>query len=318
MIEEILVVKNLKKHFNTAQGVVKAVDGISFAINTGETFGLVGESGSGKSTTAFTIMGVYAPTEGEISFKGKPLIGGVKQRPLSLKKDMQMVFQDPGSSLNPRKNVRQILELPLKVHKLYQGKEIDRMEEILNMVGLPTEFLDRYPQAIGGGEKQLVAVARALATGASFIALDEPTSALDVSMQAKIINTLLRIQKDLTLSYLFITHNLSLMRNVATRVGIMYLGKLMEIAPASEFFRSPVHPYTQMLISSIPVITSEEEELKPKRIQSVGEIPSPVNLPPGCSFHPRCTECEGECKISEPTMVEIEPGHYVKCHFCQN
>jgi len=318
MSEEILVVKNLKKHFNTAQGVVKAVDGISFAINTGETFGLVGESGSGKSTTAFTIMGVYAPTEGEISFKGTPLIGGVKQRPLSLKKDMQMVFQDPGSSLNPRKNVRQILELPLKVHKLYQGKEIDRMEEILNMVGLPTEFLDRYPQAIGGGEKQLVAVARALATGASFIALDEPTSALDVSMQAKIINTLLRIQKDLTLSYLFITHNLSLMRNVATRVGIMYLGKLMEIAPASEFFRSPVHPYTQMLISSIPVITSEEEELKPKRVQSVGEIPSPVNLPPGCSFHPRCTECKGECKISEPTMVEIEPGHYVKCHFCQN
>lgn len=318
MSEEILVVKNLKKHFNTAQGVVKAVDGISFAINTGETFGLVGESGSGKSTTAFTIMGVYAPTEGEISFKGTPLIGGVKQRPLSLKKDMQMVFQDPGSSLNPRKNVRQILELPLKVHKLYQGKEIDRMEEILNMVGLPTEFLDRYPQAIGGGEKQLVAVARALATGASFIALDEPTSALDVSMQAKIINTLLRIQKDLNLSYLFITHNLSLMRNVATRVGIMYLGKLMEIAPASEFFRSPVHPYTQMLISSIPVITSEEEELKPKRVQSVGEIPSPVNLPPGCSFHPRCTECEGECKISEPTMVEIEPGHYVKCHFCQN
>lgn len=318
MSEEILVVKNLKKHFNTAQGVVKAVDGISFAINTGETFGLVGESGSGKSTTAFTIMGVYAPTEGEISFKGTPLIGGVKQRPLSLKKDMQMVFQDPGSSLNPRKNVRQILELPLKVHKLYKGKEIDRMEEILNMVGLPTEFLDRYPQAIGGGEKQLVAVARALATGASFIALDEPTSALDVSMQAKIINTLLRIQKDLNLSYLFITHNLSLMRNVATRVGIMYLGKLMEIAPASEFFRSPVHPYTQMLISSIPVITSEEEELKPKRVQSVGEIPSPVNLPPGCSFHPRCTECEGECKISEPTMVEIEPGHYVKCHFCQN
>lgn len=318
MSEEILVVKNLKKHFNTAQGVVKAVDGISFAINTGETFGLVGESGSGKSTTAFTIMGVYAPTEGEISFKGTPLIGGVKQRSLSLKKDMQMVFQDPGSSLNPRKNVRQILELPLKVHKLYQGKEIDRMEEILNMVGLPTEFLDRYPQAIGGGEKQLVAVARALATGASFIALDEPTSALDVSMQAKIINTLLRIQKDLNLSYLFITHNLSLMRNVATRVGIMYLGKLMEIAPASEFFRSPVHPYTQMLISSIPVITSEEEELKPKRVQSVGEIPSPVNLPPGCSFHPRCTECEGECKISEPTMVEIEPGHYVKCHFCQN
>ena len=314
MSEEILVVKDLKKHFHTAQGVVKAVDGVSFTIDKGETFGLVGESGSGKSTTAFTIMGVYEPTYGKILFKGTPLVGGVKQRSLSLKKEMQMVFQDPGSSLNPRKNIRQILELPLKVHKLYPGNEDERIEEILNMVGLPTEFLERYPKAIGGGEKQLVAVARALATGASFIALDEPSSALDVSMQAKIINTLLRIQKDLNLSFLFITHNLSLMRNVATRVGIMYLGKLVEVAPASEFFRKPVHPYTQMLISSIPVITAEEEALKPAKVQSVGEIPSPVNLPQGCSFHPRCPECEGECSEAEPMMIEIEPGHLVKCH----
>ena len=317
MSEEILVVKNLKKYFNTAHGVVKAVDGISFSITEGETFGLVGESGSGKSTTAFTIMGVYAQTEGEIFFKGQPLAKGVKNRPLSLKKEMQMVFQDPGSSLNPRKSIRQIIEQPLKIHKLYRGKARERVAELLGMVGLPTDFMERYPQAVGGGEKQLVAMARALATEPSFIALDEPTSALDVSMQARIINTLLRIQKDLNLSYLFITHNLSLMRNVASRIGIMYVGKLFEVAPAAEFFRDPLHPYTKMLISSIPVITKEEEELKPKKIISRGEIPSPVNVPPGCSFHPRCPECRAVCSEKEPAMVEVSPGHYVKCHaFC--
>ncbi len=317
MSEEIMVVKDLKKHFNTAQGVVKAVDGISFVIREGETFGLVGESGSGKSTTAFTIMGVYEQTEGDILFKGKTLVRGVKRRPLSLKKDMQMVFQDPGSSLNPRKSIKQIIEQPLKIHKLYTGKERERIEELLGMVGLPAEFVDRYPQAVGGGEKQLIAMARALATEPSFVALDEPTSALDVSMQARIINTLLRIQKELDLSYLFITHNLSLMRNVASRIGIMYVGKLFEVAPASEFFINPLHPYTKMLISSIPVITKEEEELKPKKIISRGEIPSPVNIPPGCTFHPRCQDCEERCSEDEPEMVEVSPGHYVKCHsFC--
>lgn len=314
MIEEILVVENLKKHFKTDLGLVKAVDDISFSVKTGETFGLVGESGSGKSTTAFTIMGVYDPTEGEIFFKGELLVGGVKKRPLSLKKQMQMVFQDPGSSLNPRQSVRQIIELPLKIHKLYPGKERERIEELLNIVGLPLDFIDRYPRAIGGGEKQLVAMARALASGSSFIALDEPTSALDVSMQAKIINTLMDIQKELKLSYLFITHNLSLMRNVATRVGIMYLGKIVEIAPTSDFFRNPLHPYTKMLLSSIPVITKEEEALKPDKVTSIGEIPSPVNMPTGCTFHPRCIECMETCSKIEPTMVESEPGHFVSCH----
>ena len=314
MNEEILVVKNLKKHFHTDLGVVKAVDDISFSVKTGETFGLVGESGSGKSTTAFTIMGIYDPTDGEILFKGNPLVGGVKKRPLSLKKQMQMVFQDPGSSLNPRQSVRQIIELPLKIHKLYPGKEKERIEELLDIVGLPREFIDRYPRAIGGGEKQLVAIARALASGSSFIALDEPTSALDVSMQAKIIHTLIDIQKELKLSYLFITHNLSLMRNVATRVGIMYLGKIVEIAPTSDFFRNPLHPYTKMLLSSIPVITKEEEALKPDKVTSIGEIPSPVNMPTGCTFHPRCIECMETCSKIEPTMVESEPGHFVSCH----
>jgi oligopeptide/dipeptide ABC transporter ATP-binding protein len=314
MSEDLLVVKNLKKHFVTSMGTVKAVDDVSFTIGAGETFGLVGESGSGKSTTAFTIMGIYPPTDGEIHFQGKTLKGGVKERPKALKKDMQMVFQDPGSSLNPRRSVRDIIELPLAVNNLYVGERKQRLEEIMNMVGLPTDFLDRHPRQLGGGEKQLVAISRDIATEPSFITLDEPTSALDVSMQAKIINTLIKIQKDYNISYLFITHNLSLMRNVATRVGIMYLGKLLEVAPSSEFFSRPIHPYTKMLISSIPVITEEEERLKPEKIISRGEIPSPVNVPSGCAFNTRCSECFERCRSEEPKMVEVEDGHFVKCH----
>jgi oligopeptide/dipeptide ABC transporter ATP-binding protein len=312
--QAILDVKNLKKHFKTSLGTVKAVDDVTFSINASETFGLVGESGSGKSTTAFTIMGIYAPTSGQISFKNNPLVGGVKARPRILKKDMQMVFQDPGSSLNPRRSIGDILKLPISVHKLYEGKQRERVDDLLNMVGLPLDFVDRYPRQLGGGEKQLVAIARALATEPSFITLDEPSSALDVSMQAKIINTLLRIQKEFRISYLFITHNLSLMRNVAQNVGIMYLGELLEVAPASEFFSKPLHPYTKMLISSIPVITAEEEALKPKKIMSRGEIPSQVNVPPGCAFHSRCNECSENCKADDPQMVQIEEGHWIKCH----
>lgn len=314
MSNEILTVTNLKKHFKTSQGIVKAVDDVSFSITHGETFGLVGESGSGKSTTAFTIMGIYSPTGGDIFFKGNRLVGGVKSRPRNLKKDMQMVFQDPGSSLNPRRSIKQIIDLPLSVHQLFEGKRSERVEEILNLVGLPTDFVNRYPRQLGGGEKQLVAVARAIATEPSFIALDEPTSALDVSMQAKIINTLLNIQKEFNISYLFITHNLSLMRNVASRVGIMYLGKLFEVALSSEFFTKPLHPYTKMLISSIPVITAEEESLKPKKIISTGEIPSPVNVPNGCAFHTRCQECMEICTKTEPIMTKIDEEHSVKCH----
>ncbi len=316
MSEDLLTVRNLQKYFKTSLGTVRAVDNVSFGIGPGETFGLVGESGSGKSTTAFTIMGVYPPTGGEILFHKEPLVGGVKKRPLSLKKEMQMVFQDPGSSLNPRSSIGKIIELPLAVHGLYREKRSGRVEELLNMVGLPLDFVKRYPRQLGGGEKQLVAIARALATEPKFIALDEPSSALDVSMQAKIINTLIRIQKEYNISYLFITHNLSLMRNVAQRVGIMYLGKLLEVAPSSEFFSKPIHPYTKMLISSIPVITKEEELLKPAKIVSTGEIPSPVNVPKGCAFNTRCNECSGKCSSVEPKMIEIEEGHYVRCLNC--
>ncbi len=314
MSKEIITVKNLKKHFSTDEGIVRAVDGLSFSINEGETFGLVGESGSGKSTTAYTLMGLYTPTEGEITYNGIDISIGIKKRPLNLKKEMQMVFQDPGSSLNPKKSIRQILELPLKVHGVPADERRKRVVELLNMVELPDDYLERLPTKIGGGEKQMVAIARALATNPRFITLDEPTSALDVSMQAKIINKLMQFQEEFKLSYLFITHNLSLMRNVASRVGIMYLGKLCEVAPTKEFFSRPLHPYTKMLLSSIPVITEEEERVKPDKIVSRGEIPSPVNVPSGCYFHPRCNECQDICINDDPPMVEVEPGHFVKCH----
>jgi len=315
MSDPLLSVQNLKKYFATDRGIVQAVNDISFDIEVGETFGLVGESGSGKSTTAFTVMGIYAPTAGKILFKGKEIsLTRVTKRSKAIKKEMQMVFQDPGSSLNPRHSIKQILELPLKVHGIAEGKRDKKIIELLERVELPEDYLHRYPSEIGGGEKQMVAICRAMATDPSLIALDEPTSALDVSMQGKIINTLIRLQKEFNYSYLFITHDLSLMRNVATRVGVMYLGKLNEVAPAAEFFHKPYHPYTKMLLSSIPVISEEEEKMKPEKVVSRGEIPSPVNIPPGCVFHTRCNECMEVCMEKEPVMVEVEPEHFVRCH----
>jgi peptide/nickel transport system ATP-binding protein len=321
MTADILTVADLKKYFVIGHSgfpervpiTVKAVDGVSFAMKEGETFGLVGESGSGKSTVAYTVIGMYQPTSGTISFRGQNLYNEKKQRPLSLRKEIQIVFQDPGSSLNPRRTVRQILELPLRLHR----PEASRMEEtvrLLEMVELPPDYMYKYPQMLGGGEKQMVAIARALATGPSFIILDEPTSALDVSIQGKIINLLIRLQKEFSLSYMFITHDLSLMRNVASRVAIMYLGKICEIAETIEFFRRPYHPYTQMLLSSIPVVSEVEEELKPQKIISTGEIPSPVNIPVGCSFNSRCPMKMEICTRVDPVMVEIAEGHMVRCH----
>jgi peptide/nickel transport system ATP-binding protein len=318
---DLLTVTDLKKHFIIGQkGIVqrepitvKAVDGVSFAVREGETFGLVGESGSGKSTVAYTIVGMYQPTAGDIAFQGQSLFRKDKKRRPGLKKEIQIVFQDPGSSLNPRRTIKEIVGFPLRLHRR-DGDLLSSIQELLEMVELPADYLHKYPQMLGGGEKQMVAIARALATNPSFVILDEPTSALDVSIQAKIINLLLRLQKEFHLSYLFITHDLSLMRNVASRVAIMYLGKIYEIAEAAEFFRNPYHPYTQMLLSAIPVVSEAEEELKPKKITSRGEIPSPVDVPSGCSFHPRCPEGTDRCSREEPSMVEVEPGHTVRCH----
>ena len=314
----ILAVQDLKKHFLTKQGTVLAVDGVSFSLKKTETLGLVGESGSGKSTVAYTLMGLYPPSSGKIFFQGTDISGEVKQRPTALKKEIQIVFQDPGSSLNPRRTIKQILELPLKVHGISNAKDrTQQVAKLLEMVELPFEYMYKNPQVIGGGEKQMVAIARALATNPSFVVLDEPTSALDVSVQAKIINLLIQLQRELDLTYLFITHDLSLMRNMASRVAIMYLGKICEIAPTVEFFQHPCHPYTQMLLSSIPVISEKEEALKPKKIISQGEIPSPINIPSGCSFHLRCPEKMEICSQVDPTTVQVQDGHLVRCHLFQ-
>jgi peptide/nickel transport system ATP-binding protein len=320
MTADILTVTDLKKYFVIGHSgllkrepiTVKAVDGVSFTVREGETFGLVGESGSGKSTVAYTVVGMYRPTAGTIAFRGQNLFEN-KTRPLALKKEIQIVYQDPGSSLNPRRTIKDIIELPLRIHRPDENR-IEQVVRLLEMVELPPDYMYKYPRMLGGGEKQMVAIARALATNPSFVILDEPTSALDVSIQGKIINLLIRLQKEFHLSYLFITHDLSLMRNVASRVAIMYLGKICEVAETAEFFRNPYHPYTQMLLSSIPVVSEEEEKLKPQKIISTGEIPSPVNIPSGCSFHLRCPARKEICSRVDPVMVEVEKGHTVRCH----
>lgn len=315
LTEEILKVSGLKRYFVTQQGLVKAIDNVSFSIKQGQTYGLVGESGSGKTTVAHTIVGIHQPTEGEIFFKGKRISETFSRRPKTLKKDIRIVYQDPGSSLNPRRNIKQILELPLKVHRIgNNSNRMERVKELLQFVELPPEYMYKYPQSISGGQKQMVAIARALASNPSFVVLDEPTSALDVSVQAKIINLLRKMQHSFNLTYLFITHDLSLMRNMANRVAIMYLGKINEVAATVEFFRNPLHPYTKMLLSSIPVVSEDEEVLKPKTVISMGEIPSSINVPPGCSFHLRCPEKIELCSKVDPTMVEVEQGHFVRCH----
>ncbi len=319
MENKLLSVKNLKTYFlvnKSKQQYVKAVDDVSFDINQGELVALVGESGSGKSTIAYTLMGMNEVTGGEIIFEGEDI--AKKDRSFDFKKKVQIVFQDPGSSLNPHHDVKQILSLPLKVHKIVPPNKIEsKIAEILEMVGLSEDFMYKSPTAIGGGEKQLVSIARALCSNPSFILLDEPTSSLDVSIQAKIINMLLKIHQENKLTYLFITHDLSLVRNISTKVIIMYLGKICEIAETEEFYRKPLHPYTQMLLSSIPVVSEEEEKLKPKRIQSRGEIPSPVNVPKGCSFNTRCNMVTERCFIEDPVMREVSKNHFVRCHLCE-
>ncbi len=320
MGEVILDVKGLKKYFPISKGdkkglFVKAIDGIDFTIREGETLGLVGESGSGKSTTAYNVIGMYHATAGQMTYKGHDISMASAKRELWLKRDMQMVFQDPGTTLNPQRNIKQILSLPLQIHNMVDKSDpTGQLIRLLDMVGLPAEYLYKYPMSLGGGERQMLAIARALSTDPSMIVLDEPTSSLDVSVQAKIINMLLKFQRERNLSYLFITHDLSLMRNLATKVAIMYLGKIAEVAPVETFFSRPRHPYTQMLLSAIPVISEEEEAAKQNKVESQGEIPSPVNVPKGCSFNTRCRYATDRCFQDDPVMREIEPDHCVRCH----
>ncbi len=314
--ERLLEIKGLKKYFPLKDGkVVKAVDNVSLELYRGETLGLVGESGSGKSTIAYVLVGMYEATDGDMIYKDVNIAKTGLHRTKTQKGEIQIVFQDPGSSLNAKRTVGQSLMVPIEIHsQLTKEQRIAKSKELLEEVGLPAEFFDKYPRTLGGGERQLISVARALATDPDLIILDEPTSALDVSIQAKVISKLIELQKEKNLAYLFITHDLSLMRNVADRVAILYLGRLCEQAPAADFFEKPLHPYTQMLLSSIPVATADEEEMKPVKILSEGEIPSPVNVPPGCAFHMRCRDRLPICDKEQPCMKEVSPGHLVCCH----
>lgn len=320
--ENILEIQHLRKYFPVRKGLlsghagdVKALDGVGLAIRRGEIFGLVGESGSGKSTLGYTALGIYKPTSGKILFRGVDLAKASRKDTRVLQKHRQIVFQDPGASLNPRKSIAQTLTLPLRVHGMVKGNALrGRLQQLLDLVELPSRYLREHPAALSGGQKQRVAIARALASEPSFIVLDEPTSALDVSVQAKIISLLLKLRSEFDLSYLFITHDLSLIRNVASRVAIMYLGKTCEMAEALGFFQKPLHPYTRVLLASIPVISEEEEELKPEEAAMAGEVPSPVNVPTGCSFHPRCSRRLAICSVEDPVETDVSRGHVVRCH----
>ncbi len=325
--DPLLVVVDLVKRFPIRTGIfhrkvaeVKAVESVSFEINGGEIFGLVGESGSGKSTVGKTLLGIYKPTSGTIRFKGRDVTTAGRDDSRFLKKEAQMVFQDPKSSLNPRRSIKSTLEEALIVHNIgNNGRDRERIvANLLEMVELPPSYMHKYPSMLSGGQRQRVAFARALALDPSFIVLDEPTSALDVSVQAKMIRLLQRLQAKRQISYLFISHDLSLMRTMASRTAVMYLGRICELAPTKELFTNPLYPYTKTLISAVPVVSEEERRMKPEKQSLGGEIPSPINPPAGCAFHPRCSVAKPVCSEQLPDLVEVKPGHFVRCHVITN
>lgn len=315
MTEPLISVKNLKKHFNVGDGTLKAVDGISFDIYPGETFGLVGESGCGKSTSGRTIIRLYEPTEGEVIFKGKNIYDMSRAEMQEVRKDFQMIFQDPYASLNPRMTVEEIIGEPLDIHKVFRSKKDrkDRIVELLELVGLNDEHANRFPHEFSGGQRQRIGIARALALNPKFIVCDEPISALDVSIQAQVVNLLKDLQKKLGLTYLFIAHDLSMVRYISDRVGVMYLGHMMELAESDELYENPMHPYTKALLSAIPVPDPDIQRNK-KRITLDGDIPSPIDPKPGCRFVDRCPQATDKCRKETPTLREVKPGHFVACH----
>jgi peptide/nickel transport system ATP-binding protein len=322
--EILLEVRNLKKYFPVRRGVlrrvvahVKAVDGISFFIREGETLGLVGESGCGKTTAGRTILRLIDPTDGSILFRsngGFVDIAKLPNRALKpLRRQMQIIFQDPYSSLNPRMTIGDIIEEPLVVHGIGTPAEREaRVKELLEAVGLNPQYMKRYPHEFSGGQRQRIGIARALALGPKLIICDEPVSALDVSIQAQVINLLEDLQKEFGLTYLFIAHDLSVVRHISDRVAVMYLGKIVEMAETEELFRNPRHPYTEALLSAVPV---PDPDYQRERIILKGDVPSPVNPPSGCYFHPRCPYAQPICKEQEPPFVDIGGEHFASCHF---
>jgi oligopeptide transport system ATP-binding protein len=316
-------IKKLKVHFPIRSGLIfdrvvgqiKAVDGISFDIHKGETLGLVGESGCGKSTTGRAILQLYRPTAGAVHFRGVNL---VEQSPAEIRKArryMQMIFQDPYASLNPQMRVGEIIARPLRVHRTVAGaaQEVELVDRLMEKVGLDPSLRDRYPHEFSGGQRQRIGIARALATSPDFIVCDEPISALDVSIQAQIVNLLEELQGELGLTYLFIAHDLSMVRYLSTRVAVMYLGKLMELTSSAKLYENPRHPYTLALLSAIP-IPDPPLERKRQRILLEGDVPSPAQPPVGCNFCTRCPLAVEVCRRVEPEFREIEPGHWVACH----
>ena len=314
----LIEVKDLKQHFNINMGVfkskpLKAVDGVSFSIKKGETLGLVGESGCGKTTVGRTLLHLYKPTAGEVWYDGKQI--KTKQDIAEFRKKATMVFQDPYSSLNPRMTVADIIGEPLDIHKLYSNKE-ERQEKILELmshVGLNSEHASRYAHEFSGGQRQRIGIARALAVNPDFIVCDEPVSALDVSIQAQVINMFDELQEKLGLTYLFIAHDLLVVRHISDRIAVMYLGKMVELADAAEIYDHPLHPYSQSLLSAVPVPDPKIARAN-QRIVLTGDIPSPLNAPSGCPFRTRCPHATEQCAASMPEFKEVSKGHFVACH----
>ncbi|WEZ07538.1 ABC transporter ATP-binding protein [Priestia flexa] len=314
--QPILEVKNMTKYFPVAKNKeLKAVDNVSFSIQKGETFGLVGESGCGKSTTGRTIIGLYQKTSGEVLYKGKDVHKLSEKEKFTFQRNMQMIFQDPYASLNPRSTVREIISEPMEVHGLYSNKKerLERVYELLEDVGMNRDHANRYPHEFSGGQRQRIGIARALALNPECIIADEPISALDVSVQAQVVNLLKKLQEEKGLTYLFIAHDLSMVKHISNRIGVMYLGHLVELTTSNSLYNKPLHPYTKALLSAIPIPDPDIEDAR-ERIVLQGELPSPIDPPSGCVFRTRCQFAMDACANMKPEWQEVGENHFVACH----
>ncbi len=313
MADHLLQVHHLKKHFRTGSGMLHAVDDISFELDRGRTLGLVGESGCGKSTAGRSILRLIEPTAGEILFEGRDITRLSRREMRHVRKDMQMIFQDPYSSLDPKMTINQIISEPLRINRILTDRSAieDRVLELMETVGLAERLINSYPHELDGGRRQRIGIARALAMEPRLIVCDEPVSALDVSIQAQILNLLKTLQRQMGLTYIFITHDLSVVNHFSDEIAVMYLGSIVEKAPAEELFENPIHPYTRALLSAIPIPDLHE---KRRRISLRGEIASPINLPEECRFASRCFECDDGCRQGIPALREVSPNHFAACH----